>query len=69
MTTLEDDQIHCLKECQPCHVGQDRLPSIQQALTASRATDPFADVTLSDVEEAAPESLLIELSDDDIEVD
>ena len=33
------------------------------------ATDPFANVTLSDVEEAAPESSLIELSDDDIEVD
>ena len=37
--------------------------------TASCATDPFADVTLSEVEEAAPESSLIELSDDDIEVD
>ena len=65
----EDDQIHCLKEGQPCHAGQDRLASIQQALTASRATDPFADVTLSDVEEAAPDSSLIELSDDNIEVD
>ena len=65
----EDDQIHCLKEGQPCHTGQDRLAPIQQALTASCATDPFADVTLSDVEEAAPESSLIELSDNDIEVD
>ena len=64
----EDDQIHCLKEGQPCHTGQDRLASIQQALTASCATDPFADVTLSDVEGAAPESSLIELSDNDIEV-
>ena len=42
--------------------------SIQQALTASHATDPFADVMLSDVEEAAPESSLTELSDNDIEV-
>ena len=65
----EDDQIHCLKEGHPCHTGQDRLASIQQALTASCSTDPFADVTLSDVEEAAPESPLIELSDDDTEVD
>ena len=64
----EDDQIHCLKEGQPCHGGQDHLASIQQALTASCATDPFADVTLSDVEEAAPESSLTELSEDDIEV-
>ena len=65
----EDDQIHCLKEGQPCHSGQDRPASIQQALTTSYATDPFSDVMLSDVEEAAPESSLIELSDDDIEVD
>ena len=46
-----------------------RSPGIHPALTASCATDSFADVTLSDVEEAAPESSLIELSDDDIEVD
>ena len=44
------------------------MASIQQALTASCATDRFADVTLSDVEEAAPEMSLIELSGDDIEV-
>ena len=65
----KDDQIHCLKEGQPSHAGQDRLASIQQALTVSSATDPFADVMLSDVEEAAPERSLLELSDDDIEVD
>lgn len=40
---------------------------MQQALTASRATDPFDDVALSDIEEAASESSLIELSDDDID--
>ena len=44
------------------------MASIQQALTASRATDPFADVTLSDAEEAAPEMSLIELIDDDTKV-
>ena len=38
-------------------------------LTASCLTDPFADVTPLDVEEAAPESSLTELSKDDIEVD
>ena len=65
----EDDKIHCLKEGQPCHAGQDHLASIEQALTASCATDPFADVMLSDLEEAAPESSLIELRDNDIEVD
>ena len=65
----EDDQTHCLKERQPCRVGQDCLASIQQALKGTCATDPFADVMLLDVEETAPESSLIELSDNDIEVD
>ena len=65
----EGDQTHCLKEGQPCRVGQDCLASIQQALKGTCATDPFADVMLLDVEEAAPESSLIELSDNDIEVD
>lgn len=65
----EDDQTHCLKEGQPCRVGQDCLASIQQALKGTCATDPFADVMLLDVEEAAPESSLIELSNNDIEVD
>ena len=65
----EDDQIHCLKEGQPCHAGLDRQTSIQQAVSASRATDPFADVTLSDIKDAAPESSLIDLSDNEIEID
>ena len=65
----EDDQIHCLKEGQLCHAGLDRLTSIQQAVSASRATDPFADVTLSDIEDAAPESSLIDLCDNEIEND
>ena len=58
-----------IKKDQPCCAGQDCLASIQEALTASHMTDPFADITLSNVEEPAPESSLIELSDDDIEVD
>ena len=81
----EDDQIHCLKKGQPCHARQDHLASTQQALTASCTTDPFTDLTLLekerkekkkkkdltllDVEKAAPESSLTELSKDDIEVD
>ena len=36
----EDDQTHCLKEGQPCRVGQDCLASIQQALKGTCATDP-----------------------------
>ena len=62
----EDDQIHCLKEGQPCHAGQDRLASSQQALTASCSTNPFTELTLLDVEEAGPESSLAELSKGDI---
>ena len=46
----EDDQIHCLKEGQPCHAGLDHLTSIQQAVSPSRATNPFADVSMSDTE-------------------
>ena len=65
----EDDQIHCLKEGQLCHAGLDRLTSIQQAVSASRATDPFANVALSDIEDAAPESSLIDFSDNEIEID
>ena len=38
-------------------------------LTASCLTDPFADVTPLDVEEAAPESSLVELRNNDIEID
>ena len=56
-------------EGQSCHAGLDRLTSIQQAVSASRTTDPFADVTLSDIEDAAPESSLIDLRDDEIEID
>ena len=64
----EDDQIHCLKDGQLCHAGSDRLTSIQQAVSASRATNPFADVTMSDIEGAAPENSLIDLSDNEIEL-
>ena len=69
MPTLKVEKVNKHPPHHPCHAGRDCLASIQQALTASHAIDPFADVTLSDVEEAAPESSLIELSDNDIEVD
>ncbi|CAH3044557.1 unnamed protein product [Porites lobata] len=65
----EDDQIHCLKDGQLCHAGTDRLTSIQQAVPASRATNPFADVTMSDIEGAAPDNSLIDLSDNEIEIE
>ena len=64
----EDDQIHCLKDGQLCHTGSDRLTSIQQAVSTSRATNLFADVTMSDIEGAAPENSLIDLSDNEIEL-
>ena len=65
----EDDQIHCLKDGQLCHAGSDRLTSIQQAVSASRATNPFAEVTMSDIEGATPENSLIDLSDNEIEIE
>lgn len=49
--------------------GHDRLASIQQALTASCVTDPFAVVMLLNVKDAESESLPIELSHNNIEVD
>ena len=66
-----DDQIHCLKEAQPCHAGLDRLPSIQQVLPTSLKANPFAHATMSDIEEAAPRNIksLIDLSDNEIEIE
>ena len=58
----QDNEIHCLKEGQPCHTGLYRLRSVQQMISTSRAADPFADITDSDVEDAAPECSLIDLS-------
>jgi len=65
----EDDQIHFPKESQPCHASLDCLTSFQQALSASLATNPFAHVKMSDIEEAAPENSLTDLSDDKIEIE
>ena len=65
----KDDQIHCLKEDQLCHAGLDHLTSTQQAVSAPWVTNPFADVTMSDIEEAAPENSLIDLSDNAIEIE
>ena len=65
----EDDQIHCLKDGQLCHAGSDRRTSIQQAVPASRATNPFAEVRMSDIEGAAQENSLTDLSDNEIEIE
>ncbi|CAH3028171.1 unnamed protein product, partial [Porites evermanni] len=65
----EDDQIHCLKEGQNCHAGLDRLTFIQQAVFAYRATNPFAQVAMSDIEEATREYSLIDLSDNKMEIE
>ena len=52
-------------------MGLDRLTSIQQVLSASLATYPFAHVTMPDIEEAAPRNFksLIDLSDNEIEIE
>lgn len=46
-------------KCQPCYAGLVHVTiSIQQTLSASWVTKPFANVVLSDIEEAAIESSL-----------
>ena len=42
---------------------------LKYAVLASRATNPLADVTMSDIEDAAPENSLIDLSDNEIEIE
>ena len=64
----EDDQIHCLNEGQPCHAGLNRLTFIQQAVSAPRVTNPFADLSMSDIQEATPENFIIDFSDNEIEI-
>ena len=53
---------------QPCNTGLDHLHSVQQVISASRAADLFPDITDSDVENAAPESSLIDISGNEIEI-
>ena len=60
---LEDGHIHCFKENQPCRAGLQRLKVFQLAMSNSRDKDPFDGITESDVEDAAPDSLIIDLSD------
>ncbi|XP_044175381.1 uncharacterized protein LOC122958534 [Acropora millepora] len=65
----EDELIHCLKPSQPCHSGPALLKAVQQQLQQTLENDPFQDITLSDVEDAAPMTTLLEDSDTEIEVD
>ena len=60
---LDDGRIHCFKENQPCRAGLQRLKVVQQAMSNSRDKDPFDGITESDVEDAAPDSLIIDVSD------
>ena len=67
MDGSEDRHIHCSKKKQPCRAGLERLKIVQQATSNSREW-----VTESDVEDAAPESLIIDASDTDaidVEID
>ena len=62
----EDGHIHCFKENQPCRAGLERLKVVQQAMSNSRDKDPFDGITESDVEDAAPDSLIIDASDTEV---
>ena len=57
--------IHCFKEKQPCQIGLERLKVLLQAINKSRDNDPFDGITESDIEDAAPESSVIDASDTD----
>ena len=63
----EDGNIHCFKENQPCRAGLERLKVAQQAMSNSCDKDSFDGITESDVEDAAPDSLIIDASDTDVE--
>ena len=62
----DDGHIHCFKENQPCRAGLQRLKVVQQAMSNSRDKDPFDGITESDVEDAAPDSLIIDVSDTEV---
>ncbi|PFX12383.1 Pogo transposable element with KRAB domain [Stylophora pistillata] len=65
----EDELVHCLKPSQHFHSSLAQLKAVQQQLQQTMENDPFQDMTLSDVEDAAPMTTLLEDSDTDIEVD
>ena len=62
----EDGHIHCFKENQPCCAGLQRLKVVQQAMSNSHDKDPFDGITESDVEDAAPDRLIIDASDTEV---
>ena len=59
----ENGHIHCFKGNQPCDAGLERLKVVQQAMSNSRKKNPLDGITESDVEDAAPDSLIIDVSD------
>ena len=66
----EDELIYCFKPTHPCHSGLVQLKAVQQQLQQSLDNNPFEDITLSDVEDAAPlTTMLDEDSDTEIEVE
>ena len=52
-----------LLNAQP-RISAQHLTSIQQAVSASRAPNPFAGFTMSDIQEAAPENSLTDFPKD-----
>jgi len=62
----EDVHIHCFKENQPCGAVLERLRVVQQTMNNSRDKDPFDGITESNVEDAAPDSFIIDASDTEV---
>ena len=60
----EDGLIHCLKEGQSCHSGAEIFQE-QLAILSEPDTNPFDRLVAEDIDEATPESRLIDIDDED----
>ena len=60
----EDGLIHCLKEGQSCHPGAEIFQE-QLAILSEPDTNPFDRLVAEDIDEATPESRLIDIDDED----
>ena len=65
----EDENIHCLKQGQPCHAGLELLKS-QQEILHEKDINPFElIIDQEDIAAAAPVIMNIDDNDDDIEIE
>ena len=60
----KNNLIHCLKEGQSCHSGAEIFQE-QLAILSEPDTNPFDRLVAEDIDEATPESSLIDIDDED----